>query len=110
MERRSQYESPSGQVVTGGARAHLVRVALALRGAAEVVDHDAGTARGKKEGVHLAETTASASDNDDLTVVSQLLGHDDVCERSLGREARGDCEWGMEGGEGMKGKDGRGEK
>lgn len=55
--------------------AHLVGVALALEGAAEVVDDDAGTARGEEEGVGLAEAAASAGDDDDLAVESQLLSH-----------------------------------
>lgn len=57
-------------------KTYLGRVALAGKGAAEIVDDDAGTARGVEKGVGLAEATTGAGDDDDLAVVSQLLRHD----------------------------------
>lgn len=53
-----------------GLRSYLLRIALALEGAAEVVHDDARAALGEEEGVGLAEATAGAGDDDDLAVIS----------------------------------------
>lgn len=53
-----------------GLRSYLLRVALALEGAAEVVYNDARAALREEEGVGLAEATTGAGDDDDLAVIS----------------------------------------
>lgn len=54
------------------------RVSLALEGAAQVVDDDAGTAGAEESGIRLPETAAGAGDDDDLAVEPQILRHGDV--------------------------------
>ena len=64
--------------MSGSFSAYLRRLSLALGRATKIVDNDAGTTRTEEQSVDLAEAAASSGDNDDLAVVSQLLGHDDV--------------------------------
>jgi hypothetical protein len=54
---------------------YLAGAAVALERTTEVVDYDAGAARGKEKGVDFAQATAGTGDDDDLAVVSQLLSH-----------------------------------
>lgn len=55
----------------------LCSLAFTLEGATKIVDDDAGTSRAKECCIRFSESTASASDHNDLTVKSQL-GHDEV--------------------------------
>jgi hypothetical protein len=58
---------------------YLAGAAIALERTTEVVDNNAGAARGKEKGVDLTQATTGTGDDDDLAVVSQLLSHAGIC-------------------------------
>jgi hypothetical protein len=75
-------------------------VALALGGAAEVVDDDAGSPAAEKGGIGLAQAAAGTGDDDHLAVEAQLSSHYFILWGVLLLAVRCGREGGREGGRG----------
>ena len=57
---------------------HLGRLALAFKGATQVVHDDARAARAKEVSVSFAQTTTGSGDDNHAAIVSKLVTHGEV--------------------------------